>query len=63
MKLSQQHLREDTMGRNKLTIENITRHTHFDWDQRIQMQYYYAGMNNSIHCSPHHLKTKANGVS
>jgi hypothetical protein len=44
MKLPQQNLREDTMGRNKLTIENIARHTHFDWDQRIQMQYYYAGM-------------------
>ena len=33
------------MGRTKLTIEDHAHHSHFTWDQRIQMQYYYAGAN------------------
>ncbi len=29
---------EGTMGRPKLTIEDHAHHSHFAWDQRIQMQ-------------------------
>ena len=34
------------MGRTKLSIENGSRHTHFTWDERIQLQYYYCGTGN-----------------
>jgi len=44
---------EGTMGRPKLTIEDHAHHSHFTWDQRIQMQYYYAGANGYEKiCSP-----------
>jgi len=33
---------EETMGRTKLSIENGSRHTHFTWDERIQLQYYIS---------------------
>lgn len=36
---------EDTMVRKKLTIEDKTQHTHFTWEQRLQLQYYYTGGN------------------
>jgi IS30 family transposase len=36
---------EVTMGRVKLIIEGHARHTHFTWEQRIQLQYYYTGTN------------------
>ncbi len=31
------------MGRSKLTITNQSRHTHFTWVERLQLQYYYSG--------------------
>ena len=34
---------EVTMGREKLTIENTCRYTHFTWEQRLQLQYHYTG--------------------
>jgi len=36
---------EDTMGRTKLIIENRGRHTHFTWEQRLQLQYHHNGTN------------------
>jgi hypothetical protein len=44
---SQQHSNQggSTMGRGKLIIEGQARHTHFTWEQRIQLQYYYTGTN------------------
>jgi len=33
------------MGRNKLSIKTAPRHTHFNWEQRLTMQYYYTGTN------------------
>ena len=31
------------MGRNKLSIENSSRHTHFTWEERIQLESYFRG--------------------
>jgi IS30 family transposase len=44
---SQKHNNQggSTMGRGKLIIEGQARHTHFTWEQRIQLQYYYTGSN------------------
>lgn len=36
---------EDSMGRKKLGIEGHAHHSHFTWDERIQMHYYYTGRN------------------
>jgi len=33
------------MGRRKCIIEGQARHTHFTWEQRIQLQYHYTGTN------------------
>ena len=45
MGLTQLKRNEDTMGRKKLIIENQGRHSHFTWEQRIQLQYYHTGTN------------------
>lgn len=36
---------EATMGRKKLTIESVCKHTHFTWGERLTLQYYYSGTN------------------
>ncbi len=43
MELAQTNHNEATMGRTKLTIEDHAHHSHFTWEERIQMQYYYTG--------------------
>jgi hypothetical protein len=45
MGLPQLNRNEDTMGRKKYTIEGQARHTHFTWEQRLQLQYHYTGAN------------------
>ena len=35
----------ETMGRKKLTTEHKPRRTHFTWDERLMLQYYWAGKN------------------
>ena len=45
MGLPQLNRNEDTMGRKKYTIEGQARHTHFTWEQRLQLQYHYTRAN------------------
>lgn len=33
------------MGRKKLTIESVCKHTHFTWGERLTLQYHYTGTN------------------
>ncbi len=33
------------MGRKKLIMERMCRHTHFSWGERLTLQYHYAGTN------------------
>lgn len=33
------------MGRKKLSIESVCRHTHFTWGERLTLQYHYGGTN------------------
>lgn len=45
MELQPTKSNEGTMGRNKLSIKDHAHHSHFTWEQRLQLQYYYAGTN------------------
>jgi hypothetical protein len=45
MGLPQLNSNEGTMGRNKLSIKNSAHHSHFTWEERIQLQYYHNGSN------------------
>ncbi len=45
MELPQTKCSEGAMGRNKLTIKDHARNSHFTWDQRAELQSYYAGTN------------------
>jgi transposase, IS30 family len=45
MGLLQLNSNEGTMGRKKFIIENPGRHSHFTWEERIQLQYYQNGTN------------------
>lgn len=36
---------EVTMGRTKLTIKSVCKHTHFTWGERLALQYHYSGTN------------------
>jgi len=36
---------EGTLGRKKLSIESVCKHTHFTWGERVAMQYHYSGAN------------------
>ncbi len=36
---------EVTMGRKKLTIKSVCKHTHFTWEERLALQYHYSGTN------------------
>jgi len=40
-----QHRHGDTMGRKQFTLEQHCKGSHFTWDERLQLQYYYAGSN------------------
>ncbi|NCC64920.1 MAG: hypothetical protein EOM15_09725 [Spirochaetia bacterium] len=33
------------MGRKKLTIKSVCKHTHFTWGERLTLQYHYTGTN------------------
>jgi len=35
----------DSMGRTQLTLERHCKRSHFSWDERLALQYYYAGGN------------------
>lgn len=35
----------EDMGRRHFTLENPPRGTHFTWDERLELQYYYTGAN------------------
>ncbi len=45
MGLTEHKDNEGPMGRNKLTIEPVCKHTHFTWGERLTLQYYYTGTN------------------
>ena len=45
MGLPQLNSNEGTMGRKKLNIKNSAHHSHFTWEERIQLQYYHNGSN------------------
>ncbi len=34
-----------TMGRTKLIIKSVCKHTHFTWEERLRLQYHYLGTN------------------
>lgn len=36
---------EGTMGRKKLSIESVCKHTHFTWGERLTLQYHHTGTN------------------
>ena len=36
---------KETMGRRNLTLESPPRGTHFTWEERLRLQYYYNGSN------------------
>jgi len=33
------------MGRKKLSIERMCKHTHFTWGERLTLQYHHTGTN------------------
>lgn len=33
------------MGRKKLTIKSVCKHTHFTWEERLRLQYHHSGTN------------------
>lgn len=45
MGLAELKATEGAMGRKKLTIEPVCKHTHFTWGERLTLQYYYTGTN------------------
>ena len=45
MGVSELKVNEGTMGRKKLSIEPVCKHTHFTWGERLTLQYHYAGTN------------------
>jgi IS30 family transposase len=45
MGLTELKATEGTMGRKKLSIEPVCKHTHFAWGERLTLQYYYTGTN------------------
>ncbi len=36
------------MGRKQFTLEQHCKGSHFTWDERLQLQYYYAGSKGSV---------------
>ena len=36
------------MGRKQFTQEQHCKRSHFTWDERLQLQYYYAGSKGSV---------------
>jgi len=46
MGLNELNANEEAMGRTKLSIEPVCRHTHFTWGERLVLQYHYGGTNN-----------------
>ena len=45
MGLTELNHNEEAMGRKKLSIESVSKHTHFTWGERLAMQYHYSGTN------------------
>lgn len=45
MGLTELKANEGSMGRKKLSIEPVCKHTHFTWGERLTLQYYHTGTN------------------
>lgn len=45
MVLTEHKNNEVTMGRKKLIIKSVCKHTHFTWGERLILQYHYTGTN------------------
>jgi len=45
MVLAELIINEGSMGRKKLSIERMCKHTHFTWGERLTLQYHHTGTN------------------